>query len=103
WSLELFLPTTDHASYWAREMTPEMRAAWSPHRSVGEIRTPMLVVHGDKDYRVPVGEGLSLWYSLLSSSGLPQADDGTTAHRFLYFPDENHWILKPQHAKVWYA
>ncbi|MBD9699305.1 S9 family peptidase [Flavimobilis sp. GY10621] len=103
WSLELFLPTTDHASYWAREMTPEMRAAWSPHRSVGEIRTPMLVVHGDKDYRVPVGEGLSLWYSLLSASGLPQADDGTTAHRFLYFPDENHWILKPQHAKVWYA
>ena len=46
----------------------------------------MLVIHGDKDYRVPIGEGLRLWYELLTGSGLPAADDGTSPHRFLYFP-----------------
>ena len=40
---------------------------------------------------------------LLSRSGLPAAEDGSTVHRFLYFPQENHWILAPQHARVWYA
>ena len=102
WALDQFGPTTDHGYYWQREMTPEMAEANSPHRSVAEIRTPMLVVHGDKDYRVPVGEGLRLWQELLTRSGLPAADDGSTVHRFLYFPDENHWVLAPQHAKVWY-
>ncbi|MDO8147381.1 prolyl oligopeptidase family serine peptidase [Isoptericola sp. b515] len=102
WALDGFGPTTDHAYYWAREMTPEMRDAHSPHRFVKGITTPVLVIHGDKDYRVPIGEGLRLWRELLADSGLPAADDGSTVHRFLYFPDENHWILTPQHAKVWY-
>ncbi|GAB2613058.1 S9 family peptidase [Pseudactinotalea suaedae] len=102
WALDGFGGTTDAAYYWAREMTPEMALANSPHRFVGDIRTPMLVVHGDKDYRVPIGEGLRLWYELLSASGLPAGEDGSTVHRFLYFPDENHWVLTPQHAKVWY-
>ncbi|RZU62940.1 alpha/beta fold hydrolase [Zhihengliuella halotolerans] len=102
WALDGFGPTTDASFFWAREMSEEMQEAHSPHRYVSEIRTPMLVIHGDKDYRVPIGEGLRLWYELLSKSGLPQEADGTTAHRFLYFPDENHWILTPQHAKIWY-
>jgi len=51
---------------------------------------------------VPIGEGLRLWYELLTASGRPAAADGSTVHRFLYFPDENHWVLTPQHAKVWY-
>ena len=102
WALDQFGPTTDDSFYWEREMTPEMALANSPHLSVGEIVTPMLVVHGDKDYRVPIGEGLRLWYELLSRSGLPADDEGNTPHRFLYFPDENHWVLTPQHAKVWY-
>ena len=102
WALDQFGPTTDHAFYWEREMTPEMALANSPHLSVEKISTPMLVVHGDKDYRVPVGEGLRLWYELLSRSALPADEDGRTPHRFLYFPDENHWVLTPQHAKVWY-
>lgn len=102
WALDQFGPTTDAAYYWALEMTPEMAIENSPHRFVDRIRTPMLVVHGDKDYRVPVGEGLRLWYELLSASGLPAGPDGETVHRFLYFPDENHWVLTPQHAKVWY-
>jgi dipeptidyl aminopeptidase/acylaminoacyl peptidase len=83
-------------------MTPEMAVENSPHLYVADIVTPMLVIHGDKDYRVPIGEGLRLWYELLSESGAPAAEDGSTVHRFLYFPDENHWVLGPQHAKIWY-
>ena len=102
WALDQFGPTTDAPWYWAREMSPEMAVENSPHLFVADISTPMLVIHGDKDYRVPIGEGLRLWYELLSESGLPADDEGNTEHRFLYFPGENHWILSPQHAKVWY-
>jgi dipeptidyl aminopeptidase/acylaminoacyl peptidase len=102
WALDQFGPTTDGAYWWAREMTPEMATANSPHRFVSQIRTPMLVIHGDKDYRVPIGEALRLWYELLSASALPAGADGGTEHRFLYFPSENHWVLSPQHAKIWY-
>lgn len=102
WALDQFGPTTDAAWYWQREMSPEMAVENSPHLYVADITTPMLVIHGDKDYRVPIGEGLRLWYELLAESGLPANDDGKTDHRFLYFPDENHWVLKPQHTKIWY-
>ncbi|WP_068162776.1 S9 family peptidase [Rhodococcus phenolicus] len=102
WALDQFAPTTDAAWYWQREMTPEMAVENSPHLYVDSIVTPMLVIHGDKDYRVPIGEALRLWYELLSESGLPADDDGTTVHRFLYFPSENHWVLSPQHTAIWY-
>jgi len=100
WALDQMMATTDASYYWLREMTRDMTDANSPHRFAGEITTPMLVIHGDKDYRVPIGEALRLWWYLLSQS---KADDGASPHKFLYFPDENHWILKPNHAKVWYA
>nr|WP_245865482.1 S9 family peptidase [Rhodococcus kyotonensis] len=102
WALDQFGPTTDASYYWQREMSPEMAFENSPHLFVADISTPMLVVHGDKDYRVPIGEGLRLWYELLSESGLPADDEGRTDHRLLYFPSENHWVLSPQHAKIWY-
>lgn len=102
WALDQFGPTTDGSNYWERELSPEMMQANSPHNSVAEIRTPMLVIHGDHDYRVPIGEGLRLWYELLSASGLPAGEGGASPHQFLYFPDENHWVLTPQHAKIWY-
>ena len=102
WALDQFGPTTDGAYWWAREMTTEMADRNSPHRHVGAIATPMLVIHGDKDYRVPIGEGLRLWYQLLAESALPAADDGTSPHQFLYFPTEGHWVLAPGHAKIWY-
>lgn len=76
-----------------------MALANSPHLSVDTIVPPMLVVHGDQDDRVPIGEGLRLWCELLSKSALPADDRGRTLHRFLYVPDENHWVLSPQHAK----
>ena len=100
WALDQFGPTTDDYSYWRREMTDQMALANSPHRSVTEIRTPMLVIHGDKDYRVPIGEALRLWAELAEHG---QGAEGTMPHKFLYFPDENHWVLGPGHAKIWYS
>ncbi|MDO5496218.1 MAG: prolyl oligopeptidase family serine peptidase, partial [bacterium] len=102
WALDQFGPTTDAAFYWERELSGEGAMENSPHLSVGSVVTPVLVIHGDKDYRVPIGEGLRLWYELLSRSGLPAGEGGESPHRFLYYPDENHWILSPQNSKVWY-
>lgn len=100
WALDQFGPTTDGAFYWSHEMTPEMAEVNSPHHHLGRIVTPMLVIHGDRDYRVPIGEALRLWFELVRESS---DADGTTPHRFLYFPDENHWILTPNNAQAWYA
>jgi dipeptidyl aminopeptidase/acylaminoacyl peptidase len=102
WALDQFGHTTDGAYWWAREMTEQMTQLNSPHRHVDRIGTPMLVIHGDKDYRVPVGEALRLWYELLTESALPADGDGDSPHRFLYFPTEGHWIAAPQHTKIWY-
>ncbi|GIH76580.1 peptidase S9 [Planobispora longispora] len=96
WHLEQFAGTTDASMYWQREFGEpggELYDTLSPHRSLEKITTPMLVIHGDKDYRVPIGEGLRLWWDLQRS--------GVEA-KFLYFPDENHWVLKPGNAVVWY-
>ena len=54
----------------------------------------MLVIHGEQDARVPISEALRLWTDLQRHG---------VARRFLYFPDENHWVLKPQNARLWYA
>ena len=64
WNLDTFGATTDAPWYWRRELDPATAAAaHSPHRLVDRITTPMLVIHGDKDYRVPIGEGLRLWWA----------------------------------------
>jgi len=97
WDLTQFAGTTDSAYYWTREMTPEMSAASSPSAHADAISTPVLVVHGDEDDRVPVGEALRLWWDLVSRS-----EDVELPHRFLLFPDEDHWVLKPQNAQTWY-
>ncbi|MBW0092845.1 S9 family peptidase [Pseudonocardia sp. KRD-184] len=99
WALDQFGPTTDAPWYWRREMTPEMAEAHSPHRFADAISTPVLVIHGDRDHRVPVGEALRLWWDLVSRF---DGDPDHLPHRFLVFPDENHWILTPQNAAVWY-
>ncbi|MFM9918801.1 S9 family peptidase [Lacisediminihabitans sp. H27-G8] len=99
WALDQFNGTTDNSWYWQSIFSPQGMIDSSPHHSVRDIVTPMLVIHGDKDYRVPVGESLRLWSELAEHHA---AADGTTPHKFLLFPDENHWVLKPQHAVVWY-
>ncbi|MFZ0161202.1 MAG: prolyl oligopeptidase family serine peptidase, partial [Kineosporiaceae bacterium] len=100
WALDQFGPTTDGYDYWRRELTAQMALENSPHRFVDAITTPMLVIHGDKDYRVPIGEGLRLWAELCERF---QAPGEESPHKFLYFPSENHWVLTPNHAKLWYA
>jgi len=99
WALDQFGGTTDNSAYWMSIFDEKGLAENSPHHAVDDIVTPMLVIHGDRDYRVPIGESLRLWSELNARHA---EDDGSTVHRFLYFPDENHWVLKPQHAIVWY-
>lgn len=72
---------------------PEMYARWSPHMFVKEFKTPLLVIHGELDYRVPVGEGLQL-FTALQRQGVES--------KLLVYPDEGHWILKPQNSELWY-
>jgi len=72
---------------------PELYTKWSPHLSAKNFKTPTLVVHGELDYRVPVGEGLQL-FSTLQRKGVPS--------KLLYYPDEGHWILKPQNSELWF-
>ncbi|MEO8889802.1 MAG: S9 family peptidase, partial [Jatrophihabitantaceae bacterium] len=98
WALDQFQGTTDVPGYWVKEWgllaeQPERYAEWSPHHFLKAISTPMLVIHGDKDYRVPVSEALRLWWDL-QREGVESS--------YLYFPDEGHWILKPGNARVWY-
>ncbi len=98
WALDQMFGTTDGPPYWRRHFgdprsQPERYQLSSPHLHGDKIVTPMLVIHGDKDYRVPVGEALRLWWDLTFRS---------VPARFLYFPDENHWILKPGDVQVWY-
>ncbi|WP_460475606.1 S9 family peptidase [Brachybacterium huguangmaarense] len=99
WALEQFRGTTDTAEHWAAHLSDAHNALYSPHTFVGDIEVPMLVIHGDKDYRVPIGEGLRLWYELLASQA---AEPGGNPHRFLYFPDEGHWVLRPGNSALWY-
>jgi dipeptidyl aminopeptidase/acylaminoacyl peptidase len=71
----------------------EIYARMSPHKYAKNFATPTLVVHGELDYRVPVEEGLQL-FTALQRRGVPS--------RLLLFPDEGHWVLKPQNSKVWH-
>ncbi len=66
---------------------------WSPHQYAKNFKTPMLVVHGQKDYRLDVSEGFQL-FTTLQMQGVPS--------KMLYFPDEGHWVLKPQNSQLWY-
>ena len=65
----------------------------SPHMNAANFNTPTLVIHGQLDLRVPVNHGLEL-FNTLQNRGVPS--------KFVYFPDENHWILKPQNSLFWY-
>lgn len=103
WALDQFAGTTDFPAEWAREMTAEMVRDNSPHDSADAISTPVLVIHGNDDDRVPVGEGLRLWYDLLSRSTAAGGSVGPTPHRFLLFPDEGHWVQGAGNARLWYS
>ena len=88
---ELWFPEWDlKGTYWAN---PEGYARWNPRAFVENFRTPMLVVHGERDYRCPIEQGLAL-FTALQRQGVPS--------RLLVFPDENHWVLKPANSVRWH-
>jgi dipeptidyl aminopeptidase/acylaminoacyl peptidase len=67
---------------------------WNPMRHAKGFRTPMLVIHGEQDYRVPYDQGLQM-YNVHKAMGRPA--------RLVCYPDENHWILKPRNSVHWYG
>jgi dipeptidyl aminopeptidase/acylaminoacyl peptidase len=66
---------------------------WSALRSIEKAKTPTLIIHSQRDYRLDVSQGFEL-FTALQRQGVPS--------RFLYFPDESHWVLKPQDSQLWY-
>ena len=69
---------------------------FSPHRfaeNLAKFKTPMLIIHNDLDFRVPISEGTQI-FTALQRQGVPS--------RFVNFPDEGHWVLKPKNSQFWY-
>jgi dipeptidyl aminopeptidase/acylaminoacyl peptidase len=85
-----FLDAELGAFHWA---DPARVMRQSPHHYVQRAKTPTLVIHGEQDYRVPATQALQ-YYQSLRARGV--------AARLVWFPDENHWILKPQNSRLWY-
>jgi dipeptidyl aminopeptidase/acylaminoacyl peptidase len=71
---------------------PKAYNVFSPHTNVDKWDTPMLVIHNELDYRVPLAQGMDA-FTALQVRGIPS--------QFLYFPDEGHWVLKPQNSVLW--
>ncbi|MEI9927357.1 MAG: S9 family peptidase [Sphingomonas sp.] len=67
---------------------------WNPVNHVDAWKTPMLIIHSDRDYRIPVTQGIGA-FTALQRKGIPS--------KFLSFPDENHWVLKPRNSMQWYG
>ncbi|HEX4602454.1 MAG TPA: S9 family peptidase [Candidatus Angelobacter sp.] len=88
---ELWFPEWEFGdTVWANR---EGYRKWSPHLFAAQFKTPTLVVHGQLDYRLDVSEGLQL-FTTLQRLKVPS--------KMLYFPDEGHWVLKPQNGQLWY-
>ena len=88
---ELWFPEWEHGGpYYAN---PDGHEKHNPARHVAQWRTPMLVIHGQQDHRVPLEQGLAT-FNALQRRGVPS--------RLLYFPDENHWVLKPHNSMQWH-
>ena len=88
---ELWFPEWEFGNtVWANR---EAYRKWSPHLFASQFKTPTLVVHGQLDYRLDVSEGFQL-FTTLQRLKVPS--------KMLYFPDEGHWVLKPQNSELWY-
>jgi dipeptidyl aminopeptidase/acylaminoacyl peptidase len=95
-----FTGVTDHPPWWYLQMGGENPYAdpdgfdrFAPIRHIPKWKTPTLIIHGEQDYRCPIGEGLNL-FEALQYHGVDS--------ELLVFPDENHWILKPRNIVAWY-
>lgn len=90
---ELFFANWDVGGpYWELPMVSKY-AAFSPHHFVQKWNAPILVIHGEKDFRVPVGEGMQAFQA---------AQVRNIPSRFLYFPEEGHWVQQPQNGLLWH-
>lgn len=92
---EVFFTNWDAGGAYWEEDNPAAQKTYSQFNPINNVKnwdTPILVIHGGKDYRVPIGQGQEA-FQAAQLLGLKS--------RFLYFPDENHWVLKPQNALVW--
>lgn len=91
---EVFFDNWDHGgAYWDQnEVAQKTYSKFNPINFVDKWNTPILVIQGGKDYRVPIGQGQEA-FQAAQLRGIKS--------RFLYFPEENHWVLKPQNAMVW--
>lgn len=83
--------STRFGNYWE---DPSIYKELSPHYYAENFNTPALIIHGQLDYRVPVGQAFEL-FRTLQSRGVDS--------RLIYYPDENHWILKPNNSIYWYS
>ncbi|GAA2612941.1 prolyl oligopeptidase family serine peptidase [Actinomadura fulvescens] len=101
WHLESFIATTDEPWAWARQWGERDGSAaqrenilrHSPHSRADRLGTPMLVIHGDEDYRVPISQSLHLWWDLMRRD---------VDAKLLYFPQEDHSVLTPALARIWH-
>jgi len=88
---ELWFDEWDHGIPWEN---PDAFEKFSPHRYAKNFKTPMLILHGELDFRVPVTEGLQL-FTALQRQGVPS--------KLVTFPNENHWVLKPANSEFWHT
>ena len=92
---EIFFTNWDNGGpYWERDNAAAQKTynEFNPINMVDKWNTPILIIQGGKDYRVPIGQGQEAFQA---------AQLRGVKSRFLYFPDENHWVLKPQNAIIW--
>lgn len=87
---EVWFDEWDHGIPWE---DPDFEK-WSPHKHAAKFRTPNLIIHNELDFRVPIHQGLSL-FTTLQRQGVPS--------KLLIFPDEGHWVLKPQNSELWHT
>jgi len=88
---EYFFPNQDIGGPYWEDPTPESYE-FSPHKMVGNWDTPILIIHGARDYRIPYAESLQA-FNAAQLQGIPS--------RLLFFPDESHWVLQPQNSILW--
>lgn len=91
---ELFFVNWDLGGpYWKSDEVQRDYDRFSPHRFVRSWNTPLMVIHGQKDFRVPVTQGIEA-FTAAQVNDIPS--------RFLYFPNEGHWVMKPQNGVLWH-
>jgi dipeptidyl aminopeptidase/acylaminoacyl peptidase len=89
---EIWFPDHDIGGAYWKNPQPESYKKFSPHLFVNNWNTPILIIHSEKDYRVPVDQGMEA-FTAARLHDIPA--------RWLYFPNENHWVTKPQNSVLW--